>query len=90
MGWMYWTAPTTWFFVAIGLMLGFMTVWEIRSPCVARRGFLPMATTRGDRLFVGLLTVAFANLAWAGLTDVSQWIGFGASLLLFAIVVRWG
>ncbi|MEE8297476.1 MAG: DUF2160 family membrane protein, partial [Hyphomicrobium sp.] len=32
-----------------------------------RRGWLPMATTRGDRLFVGLLASAFFHLAWLGL-----------------------
>jgi hypothetical protein len=32
-----------------------MTVWEIKSPTTLRKGFLPIATTRGDRLFIGLL-----------------------------------
>ena len=34
-----------------------------------------MATTRGDRLFVGLLAAAYVNLAWTGLTDLGQWMG---------------
>ena len=45
-------------------MLVGMTVWEIRSPTVERKGFLPIATTRGDRLFIGLLSAAYINLAW--------------------------
>jgi hypothetical protein len=31
-----------------------------------RKGFLPMATTRGDRLFIGLLSAAYINLALVG------------------------
>ena len=40
-----------------------------------RRGFLPMATTRGDRLFIGLLGAAYIHLAWLGLTDLPLWYG---------------
>ena len=57
---------------------------------MSRRGLLPLTTTRGDRLFLGLLAVAFTNLAWTGLTDVSQWIGFGLSLAVFFALFRWG
>ena len=90
MRWMYWTAPTAWIFVALGVILAGMTVWELRAPCVARRGFLPLTTTRGDRLFLGLVLVALTNLAWTGLTDGSQWPGFGLSVVLFAALFRWG
>ena len=53
--WMAWTLPVAVFFGCIVLMLVGMTVWEIKSPTVLRKGFLPIATTRGDRLFIGLL-----------------------------------
>ncbi|NQD96974.1 hypothetical protein HP532_30390, partial [Pseudomonas sp. CrR25] len=53
MEWMAWTLPTALFFGFIALLLIGMTVWEIRSPCAERRGFLPISTTRGDRLFIG-------------------------------------
>ena len=64
--WMYWTPEVAIFFACIAVMLAGMTVWEIRSPTVERKGFLPIATTRGDRLFIGLLTAAYINLAWIG------------------------
>ncbi|HRE53351.1 MAG TPA: DUF2160 family membrane protein, partial [Candidatus Competibacter sp.] len=51
--WMVWTTPVAVFFCCIALMLVGMTVWEIQSPTVSRKGFLPIATTRGDRLFIG-------------------------------------
>jgi len=91
LAWMAWTPVVAAFFAALALVLAGMTIWELRSPSVARRGvLLPMATTRGDRLFIGLLTAAYANLAWAGLTDLPQWIGGVMGLVLVAVVMRWG
>ena len=90
MSWMVWTVPTAIFFVCIGLLLASMAVWEIVDPNVPRKGWLPIATTRGDRLFMGLLVAAFLNLAWAGLTDFSQWWGAAGSFLALCAVMRWG
>lgn len=88
--WMTWTLPVAIFFSCIGLMLVGMTVWQIKSPTIERCGFLPIPTTRGDRLFIGLLTAAYVNLAWAGLSDLHQ--GFAAVLgfVVLVIVMRWG
>jgi predicted small integral membrane protein len=88
--WMAWTQPVAIFFVAIGAMLVAMTVLELRSPTIARKGFLPLVTTRGDRLFVGLLIAAYINLAWAGLTDATQWVAAAISIIVLAILLRWG
>ena len=90
--WMAWTAPTATFFAAIAAMLVGMTAWEIVSPTRQRRGWLPIATTRGDRLFVGLLIGAFLNLAGRASTsaDWSQWPALGLSLFLLVFVVRFG
>ena len=65
--WMVWTTPVAVFFTCIALMLVGMTVWELKSPTTLRKGFLPIATTRGDRLFIGLLIAAYINLAFIGL-----------------------
>jgi predicted small integral membrane protein len=74
--WMAWTLPVAVFFTCIVLMLAGMTVWELRSPTVLRKGFLPMATTRGDRLFIGLLAAAWLNLAFVGLSErMVAWFG---------------
>ena len=99
--WMAWTLPVVVFFACIALMLVGMTVWELRSPTVLRKGFLPIATTRGDRLFIGLLTAAFINLAfvatsermitWFGLEqEPSVWIGFVLSMGWLGLVMRKG
>ena len=99
--WMAWTLPVAVFFTSIVLMLAGMTVWELRSPTVLRKGWLPIATTRGDRLFIGLLAAAWLNLAfvavsekmivWFGLeAEPSIWFGFVASMVLLALVMRKG
>ena len=99
--WMAWTLPVAVFFACIALMLVGMTVWELRSPTVLRKGFLPIATTRGDRLFIGLLTAAFINLAfvatsermitWFGLEqEPSVWTSFGLSMAWLILVMRKG
>ena len=99
--WMAWTLPVAVFFCCIVAMLVGMTLWEIKSPTTLRRGFLPIVTTRGDRLFIGLLSAAYVNLAFVGLSgkfaewfgleaDPSIWISFIASMLLLAFVMRKG
>ena len=99
--WMAWTLPVAVFFTCIVLMLVGMTLWEIRSPTVLRKGWLPIATTRGDRLFIGLLAAAYLNLlfvavsekmvGWFGLaSEPSIWISFVLSMLLLALILRKG
>ena len=99
--WMYWTTPVAVFFSCIVLILMGMTVWEIKSPTIERKGWLPMRTTRGDRLFIGLLLAAYINLAFVGLgehfmewfsleEEPSIWVSFVLSMFSLAIVMRKG
>ena len=99
--WMAWTFPVAVFFCCIVLMLAGMTLWEIKRPTLERKGFLPLITTRGDRLFIGLLSAAYVNLAfvavsekmigWFGLAqEPSIWFGFVASMLLLGVVMAKG
>ena len=88
--WMAWTWPTGIFLLGVVALLTFMTVLGIRSPSVARKGLLPMATTRGDRLYVGLLGVFVIHLAWLGATELAlPWASLIAAVWL-ALVLRWG
>jgi predicted small integral membrane protein len=90
MEWMAWTPPTAAFFAMIVALLALYTVLGIRSPSVPRRGFLPIETTRGDRLFIGLLAAAYVNLAWAGWVEGSQWPAAILWLPVFWVIARWG
>ena len=99
--WMAWTTPVAVFFCCIGLMLVGMTMWEIKSPTTLRKGFLPIETTRGDRLFIGLLSAAYVNLGFVGVSgrlgewmnlegEPSIWISFVVSMVLLGLVMRKG
>jgi predicted small integral membrane protein len=99
--WMAWTTPVAVFFICIVLMLAGMTVWEIKSPTTLRKGWLPIATTRGDRLFIGLLAAAYVNLAFVAVSErmiewfslaaePSIWFSFVLSMLLLALIMRKG
>lgn len=99
--WMAWTPPVAIFFTTIVLMLIAMTVWELKSPTTMRKGWLPMETTRGDRLFIGLLTAAYVNLAFVAVSEKlmtwlslenepSIWISFVISMALLALIMRKG
>ena len=88
--WMEWTLPVAIFFICIALMLIGMTIWEIRSPTIERKGLLPLRTTRGDRLFIGLLTAAYINLAWVGLTNINQFVGSAIGFLALFFVMAKG
>ncbi len=88
--WMAWTLPTAIFFGVIALILVGMTVWQVLSPSVARRGLLPLATTRGDRLFIGLLGSAFIHLGWLAATDQPLWWALGISVVFLLATIRWG
>ena len=88
--WMAWTLEVAVFFNSVVLMLIGMTIWQVRSPSIERKGFLPISTTRGDRLFIGLLSAAYVNLAWAGLTDLTQWVAAVLGFVVLLVMMRWG
>ena len=85
--WMAWTWQTAAFFVFIAVCLTVMVLWEKRVPGgTPRRGVLGLDTTRGDRLFISLLSSAFIHLGWLGLVGPFLWIATIISVA-FAIVV---
>ena len=89
-GSMAWTWPTAMFFSAVVVMLLMMTLWQIVQPTTERRGFLPMATTRGARLFIGLLGAAWIHLGWMMGSDQALWVGSIIALIWFLVVMRFG
>lgn len=88
--WMAWTLPTAVFFAAVAVALVTLTWLELKYPTRLRRGWLPLATTRGDRFFISLLLAAFVHVAWLGLTGLPLLWASGLSLLLAAGLMRWG
>ncbi len=90
LSWMVWSPVTAWFFVCIALILVCMTVAELRWPSKERKGFLPITTSRGDRLFIGLLSSAFLHLGFIASSDVSLWIPLSIAVIWTLVLLRWG
>ncbi|OKO82899.1 membrane protein [Bradyrhizobium sp. NAS80.1] len=102
--WMAWTLPTAIFFAALACTLLVMTWLAAVYPEAERVGVLRIPTTRGDRLFVSLITAAVIHLLWIGLvgTDAiatlpigedgfeisSLWLASGISLATAVLIFR--
>ena len=64
--WMAWTLPTAIFFALLASTLAVMTWLAVAYPEAERVGILRIPTTRGDRLFISLITAAVIHLLWIG------------------------
>lgn len=90
MNWMAWTGVTATFFSVIACILVVMTILEMKFPSIEKRGFLPMATTRGDKLFISLLSSAFIHLGYLAFIDTFLWVALCISILWSSVVFKWG
>jgi predicted small integral membrane protein len=88
--WMVWTGPTAAVFAGLGGLLAGLTIWGRISPPVARRGFLRMATDRGDRTYIGLISAAVFLVGWIAFTDLSMWLALALALVLAGAIAIWG
>jgi len=102
--WMAWTLPTAIFFVALASTLAVMTWLAAVYPEAERVGVLRIPTTRGDRLFISLITAAVIHLLWIAFagTDAlatlpigeegfeisSLWLASGISLATAVLIFR--
>ncbi len=91
LGWMAWTWQTALFFTCIAVALLTMTVWEIAKPGGAPRepGLLRIDTTRGDRLFISLLSAAYIHLAWLAFFSGPLWWASIIAVIWAAAVAKW-
>jgi predicted small integral membrane protein len=95
--WMAWTLPTAIFFAALACTLAIMTWLAAAYPEAERVGVLRIPTTRGDRLFLSLITAAIIHLLWIGFvgTDTIATLpvgeeGFEISSLWLATLISLG
>lgn len=91
LSWMAWTWQTGLFFACIATTLVVMTVWEIAKPGGDPRepGILGIDTTRGDRLFISLLSAAYIHLAWLALFTGPLWWASIIAILWAGAVAKW-
>ncbi len=88
--WMAWTLPTAIFFASIAALLVAMTVWQIVQPSYPRRGLLPMETTRGDRVFIALVTAAYIMVGWLAATEATLWAALAIAAAVGVLIMRYG
>lgn len=90
-GWMYWTWPSAIFIIAVFGSVAFLCVLSHFKPNVDHKGFLPMETGRGDKLFIGILSTIVIFLLWLGfLGDDFLIITSIISGTWFFSVFKWG
>lgn len=90
LNWMVWSPVTAAFFIGIACILLCMTIAELKWPSAERKGFLPIVTSRGDRLFIGLLSSAFLHLGFIASSELSLLIPLAISALWVMLLLRWG
>ena len=91
LSWMQWTPPTIAVFIGVMVALTIMTIWDIRSPSIRRKGFLPIGFTRGERFFLSVVVFLGTFIFWlAFLPDTDPLFALPAAAILIFIVVRWG
>lgn len=83
--WMAWTRATAALFLFIFASIALMGFREWKRPGGhPRDGILGLRTTRGDRLFLGLLGSAFVMLGWLFFMGTPLWGGLGLAILWIA------
>ena len=88
--WMAWTWPTASFFIFIAVCITVMYFWEKKVPGGSpRKGVLGLDTTRGDRLFLSLLSAAYIHLGWLGLIGPMLWVATILSFIFAIFVFRY-
>jgi len=87
--WMAWTPATLGFFVLVFGAIALLGVLEWRNPGGApRHGALGLDTTRGDRLFIGLLGAVYIFLGWLFLFSTPLWGALGLAVVWMVFVFR--
>lgn len=77
--WMHWTWQSATGFALLFGLLGALAVLDSRVPSYPRKGFLPMETTRGDRVFLSIVLVLLVMLAWLRVAPERGFWGAGAA-----------
>ncbi|MCB1123805.1 MAG: hypothetical protein KJT03_19785 [Verrucomicrobiae bacterium] len=77
---MQWNWAGALFFIFLCLSIGGVTLWDILRPDTGRKGFLPIATTRGDRLFIGIMSSIGLLMVWLAMVG-NQALGVACFVL---------
>lgn len=90
-GWMYWSWQSGLFFALIISAITFLALMHQFCPNVDRKGFFPMVTGRGDRLFIGIYSTFVIFFLSFAFFSGSFLVGtFIVSVVWFFIEFKWG
>lgn len=87
---MAWTTGTLVFVVCVFASLIGLAVLALLRPSTPRKGFLPMPTARGDRIYVGLLGTGLILVVLIATTTAPIVAGLAIAAVWMAVVVTWG
>lgn len=89
--WMLWSPYSAAFFGVIAVVVVGMNLWNRRSPSISRKGFLPIATTRGERVFLCGIVSFGIHILWVALFSLPHiWGASIISAVVFASMAKWG
>jgi predicted small integral membrane protein len=89
LNWMHWTWQSGLGFGLLLVMLIGLTIFDRYRPGHERKGWLPMRTTRGDRVFIAVAWFLLMVFAWQKyLPDkIAAWVVITAGALLGVVIV---
>jgi predicted small integral membrane protein len=88
--WMAWTTGTAILVACVFAALVGLAVLSAARPSTPRKGFLPMATARGDRIYVGLLGTGLILVLLIAFSSAPVVLGLALGAVWMAAVVIWG
>jgi predicted small integral membrane protein len=88
--WMAFTTPTALFVLAVVVGLVALAVLAAVRPSTPRKGFLPIETARGDRVYISLLGTGLVLIVVIAATSWTISVGLAIAAVWAGIVLRWG
>lgn len=88
---MLWTVPSMiGFCIVIGIIIAINIIDAFR-PGYARKGFLPITTTRGDRVYISILSAVLVFFVWMKfLPEGTLIFSLAVVLPLDFVLITWG
>ena len=88
--WMAWTTSTAVFAGCVLLFLIALAALAVWRPSTPRKGFLPMPTARGDRVYVALLGTGLILIIVLAMTSLALTVGLAIAAVWAVVVLGWG
>jgi len=90
-GWMLWTVPSAIGFGLIFVILIVVNIVDLFAPGYSRKGFLPIATTRGERVYICLISAVIVFLLWMRFVPQNGLIySLAVVLPMVSVLMIWG